>query len=526
MAQESVFDGVESSFSVNFLVYQVTISSQSRQFSRYCPFQNGLLSAPPASSSSFSAETDIIDPQRTTFSTPPSIITTTSESPSQEPLNFSLASRSSSSFPNSFTTFDFQSFTTDNFQQSWPPTPPPQQPLAQNPDSNNNPIVSNSSNSPQEDFVLYPQPQPRDLRASAHLSTAPRQYAAYHRSHVHPGQPLRRHSVNLQQQFASSPVQVPRSSRLVPQSAGYPLSTTLRSSPSNQKHLLRWFAASNSAPAAPNSTTTVNNRPPIPLFNNSTTNSPNQNQYMQLVSHRRNLSNPNMAQGELWSMSAQYSCLFSNIHSTDLFSLPSDQLGDELAHLTDAGMFSPQLIPTGFMASKDGEMPEATVSPKDLMMDSSAPPSASFTDLSTPMFESPAWSEDTSPLFDTGLDLAAGHEHWGSLFPEELPMSFDAATLELAASLSQEVKPEPSASPAVQSISSPVRSPVVRGSATKHSTVAGVNARQRKPLAPIKYDDKDPAAVKRARNTEAAHMERHAKRSAEYWKTMAESRGC
>jgi hypothetical protein len=164
------------------------------------------------------------------------------------------------------------------------------------------------------------------------------------------------------------------------------------------------------------------------------------------------------------------------------------------------------------------------------------------------MFESPAWSEDTSPLFDTGLDLAAGHEHWGSLFPEELPMPFDAAVMEIATSLSQEVKPEPSASPAVQSISSPVRSPVIRGSATKHSTVAGVNARQRKPLAPIKYDDKDPAAVKRARNTEAARksrakklerqedMERRiqdlqqeladAKRSAEYWKTMAESRAC
>ncbi|KAL2803056.1 hypothetical protein BJX63DRAFT_440443 [Aspergillus granulosus] len=506
-----------------------TISSQSKQFSRSCPFQNGLLSAPPASSSSFSAETDIIDPQRTTFSTPPSIITTTSESPVPGPLNFSLASRSSSSFPNSLTTFDFQSFTTDNHQQTWPPTPPPQQPLAQNPDSNNNPIVSNSSSSPQEDFVLYPQPPPRDLRTSAHLSTAPRQYAAYQRSHVHPGQSLRRHSVNLQQQFASSPVQVPRVNRLVPQSAGHPLSTTLRSSPSNQKHLLRWFAASNSAPAAPNSTTIVNNRPPIPLFNNST-NSPTKNQYMQLINHRRNLSTPNMAQD-----------------TSDLFSLPSDQLGDELS-FADAGMFSPQLIPTGFVAAKDGDMPSGTVSPKDLMMDSSAPPSASFTDLSTPMFESPAWSEDTSPLFDTGLDLAAGHEHWGSLFPEELPMSFDPAALEIAASLSQEVKPEPSASPAVKSVSSPVRSPVVRGSATKHSTVAGVNARQRKPLAPIKYDESDPAAVKRARNTEAARksrakklerqedMERRiqelqqeladAKRTAEYWKTLAESRGC
>ncbi|KAL2853754.1 hypothetical protein BJY01DRAFT_243945 [Aspergillus pseudoustus] len=469
----------------------------------------------------------IIDPQRTTFSTPPSIITTTSESPVPGPLNFSLASRSSSSFPNTLTTFDFQSFTTDNHQQIWPPTPPPQQPLAQNPDpNNNNPIVSNSSSSPQEDFVLYPQPQPRDLRASAHLSTAPRHYAAYQRSNVHPGQPSRRHSVNLQQQFASSPVQVSRLNRLVPQSAGHPLSTTLRSSPSNQKHLLRWFAATNSAPAAPNSTTTVNYRPPVPLFNNSTTNSPTQNQYMHLVNHRRNLSTPNMAQ--------------------DLFNLPTDQLGDEFC-FADAAMFSPHLIPTGFVASKDGAVPSGTVSPKDLMMDSSAPPSASCTDLSTPQLESPSWSEDTSPLFE-GMDLGAGHEHWGSLFPEELPMSFDPAVLEIAASLSQEVKPEPSASPAIESVSSPTRSPVVRGSATKHSTVAGVNARQRKPLTPIKYDEKDPAAVKRARNTEAARksrakklerqedMERRiqdlqqeladAKRSAEYWKTMAQSRGC
>ncbi|KAL2865508.1 amino acid starvation-responsive transcription factor GCN4 [Aspergillus lucknowensis] len=231
----------------------------------------------------------------------------------------------------------------------------------------------------------------------------------------------------------------------------------------------------------------------------------------------------------------------------DLFGVTSDQLCDDLAQITDSGMFSPQVIPTGFMVPKDGDVPEGTVSPKDLVMDSSAPPSASFTDLSTPLFESPAWSEDTSPLFENKLDLAAGHEHWGSLFPDDMSLPFDPTCLEIATSVGQ-VKPESPASPAVELVSPPVTSPAVRGSATRHLTVAGVNARQRKPLAPIKYDESDPVAVKRARNTEAARksrarklerqgdMERRiaelekqleeAQRTAEYWKTIARNQGC
>ncbi|KAL5334715.1 hypothetical protein BJX70DRAFT_411082 [Aspergillus crustosus] len=537
------------------IINLVTITSQSTQiFQIHCPFQNGLLSASPASSS-FSAETDIIDPQRTTFN-PPSIITTPSESSFQESLNFSPALRSSSSLSNPFTTFDFTSFTTDNHQQPWLPTPSPQQPSAQNPSKNNNNNSDNSPTSPQEDFVLYPAPcppsQPRDLRASALLNTAPRQLAAYQPSLLHPGHIQRRHSVNLQQQqLAGSPIQVPRLSRLATQSTGYPLSSTLRSSPSNRKHLLRVFAASNSAPAAPNSN--YHHRPPVPLFNSSTNNSPIQNQYAKSINHRRIMSTPNVAPGELESMHHSYPALHTNVHNSDFFDFSSEGFGDDFA--ADPSMLSPHLIPTGLMASKDpmADVPVGTISPKDLMMDASAPPSASFTDLSTPSFESPGYfSNDTSPMFGTDLDLAPGHEEWDSLFPSQdgLSLPFDPASLEIAASLSelQEVKAEVPASPAVQSVSSPGRSPAPsRGSVTKHSNVAGVNARRSKPLPPIRFDDSDPIAAKRARNTEAARKSRARKlerqgdlerqiaelqkqladteQREQYWKALAQSRG-
>ncbi|KAL4861825.1 hypothetical protein BDV12DRAFT_203629 [Aspergillus spectabilis] len=359
------------------------------------------------------------------------------------------------------------------------------------------------------------------------------QLAAYQPSLLHSGHIQRRHSVNLQQQqLAGSPIPVPRLSRLAPQSTGYPLSSTIRSSPSNRKHLLRVFAASNSAPAAPNSN--YHHRPPIPLFNSSTTNSANQNQYAQSINnHRRIMSTPNVAQ--------------------DFFDFTSDGFGDDFA--ADPSMLSPHLIPTGIMASKDpmADVPAGTISPKDLMMDASAPPSASFTDLSTPSFESPGYfSNDTSPMFGTDLDLAAGHEDWDPLFPSQdgLSIPFDPASLEIAASLSelQDVKAKVPASPAVQSVSSPGRSPVSsRSSVTKHSTVAGVNARQRKPLPPIRFDEADPVAAKRARNTEAARKSRARKlerqgdlerqiadlqkqladteQREQYWKALAQSRG-
>lgn len=220
-------------------------------------------------------------------------------------------------------------------------------------------------------------------------------------------------------------------------------------------------------------------------------------------------------------------------------------------------MLSPHQIPTGIMASKDpmGDVPSGTISPKDLLMDASAPPSTSFTDLSTPSFESPGYfSQDTSPMFATDMELGPGHEEWDSLFPPQdgLSIPFDAAALEVT-----EAAPAPAPAAAEPKVETPCASPMVRNSSrapspgstrsgTKHSTVAGVNARQRKPLPPIKYDSGDPVALKRARNTEAARksrarklerqeeMERRiaeleksleeAQQREQYWKALAENR--
>ncbi|RDW94111.1 amino acid starvation-responsive transcription factor GCN4 [Aspergillus mulundensis] len=514
----------------------VIISSlYSPRFQPRRPAQDGLLSAPPAASS-FSSETDIIDPQRTTFSTPLSNIQTTSESPSQEPLNFSIASRSSSSLPNPFTTFDSQSFITDNHQQPWLPSPSPTQPLAQNLNSDPNSNKNNSSNSPQEDFVLFPAPCPQplqdqqtDLIAPAYLS--PRQFAAYQRLIVQSGhnprrnlqtnfgQSQRSHSVNLPQQLAgsrvSSKLQVPRVARLNTQSTGYPLSTSLRSSPSNQSHALRRFAASNSAPAASNSNS-HHFRPPVPLFNSSTTNSPNQNQYAPAIHRRRIMSTPSiMYQGGFNCTDTERLVLRTDLNALELFDL-AESFGDDFK--PDLDMFSsPNLIPTGMMASKDSlaHLPTNTVSPSELFLDASAPPSASMTELSTPSFDSPGcFSNDTSPMFAADAELAPDSEDWNSLFPENdsFPVPFASAASELP-SFFPEVKADASVTPAVKSVSPPVPSTAASSPANKHSTVAGVNAsgKKAKPLPAIVYDPEDPIAAKRARNTAAARKSRQRK---------------
>ncbi|KAL4896710.1 hypothetical protein BDV59DRAFT_191204 [Aspergillus ambiguus] len=239
----------------------------------------------------------------------------------------------------------------------------------------------------------------------------------------------------------------------------------------------------------------------------------------------------------------------------DLFDFTSDQFGGDFDAALEPTMLSPHQIPTGLMASKDPlEVPSGTISPKDLLMDASAPPSTSFTDLSTPSFESPGYfSQDASPMFATDMELAPGHEEWDSLFPPQdgLSIPIDTAALEVPAA------PAPTPTPAESKAETPSASPMVRNtsrapspgsirSGTKHSTVAGVNARQRKPLPPIKYNSDDPVALKRARNTEAARksrarklerqeeMERRiaeleksleeAQQREQYWKALAENR--
>lgn len=170
--------------------------------------------------------------------------------------------------------------------------------------------------------------------------------------------------------------------------------------------------------------------------------------------------------------------------------------------------------PPSFVPGNDSmaAMPSGTVSPQDLMLDASAPPSTSFTDLSTPSFESPGYfSQHTSPMFANESELGPGHEHWDPLFPpseDAFSAACDSATLDVAAALSNPKAEKPSAPPMKRETSSPPTRSPAPSRVTKHSTVAGVNARHRKPLPPIKVDSEDPVAMKRARNTEAARKSR------------------
>lgn len=195
-----------------------------------------------------------------------------------------------------------------------------------------------------------------------------------------------------------------------------------------------------------------------------------------------------------------------------------------------------------FTSINDGSSQPVTVSPKDLMMDS-APPSTSFTDMSTPSFESSGYfSHDTSPLF-ADAELGPGHEDWESLFPAD-------GTSPAVPRLDEPKLAQLTASPMLAKASSPiVDSPRSSRPAIRHSSVSGVSAKPRnrdKPLPPILYDASDPVAAKRARNTEAARKSRARKVEAQegmertiadlkqaledserrvaYWKSIAEAK--
>ncbi|CAG8079410.1 unnamed protein product [Penicillium nalgiovense] len=426
--------------------------------------QNGCpISSPSLNSQSFSTEADIISSTPSSISSLPS-----SESPFG-PLNFSIASRSSSS-PNNFTPIDLTSFTTDYHQQPWLPSPPPPQPLASNQNNNN----SNNNNSALEDFVLYPSatphPQPRSRVPvnPTHRPSALQPFLAQNNPRRHSfSLQLQRH---LQQQYSGSPVQDPRV-------------TQLARSPSYWSRPTFTHNRSNTASVPSNSPNT--NRPPIPLFNGQQNNKNNTQTY------RRVMSTPN----------------FMEAHEVDLFGLPS---ADFPAGMDSALSFNDLGLANDFSS----EGPSGTISPKDLMMDASVPPSGTFTDLSTPSFESPGnFSQNTSPMF-ADMDIA-GHEEWPSLFDHSSdPLNaFDLATLDVAAAFPTEEKKK-SAMPIPMSPVSPrakrsvASSPVPASGPTKHSSIAGVNARARKNLSPIAFDPNDPIAAKRARNTEAARKSR------------------
>jgi hypothetical protein len=276
---------------------------------------------------------------------------------------------------------------------------------------------------------------------------------------------LQRH---LQQQFPGSPVQDPRV-------------TQLARSPSYWSHP----TVKHSKPYSATVPTNSPQRPPIPPFHAGNIPLEKRKQYMQ---YRRNMSTPNFQE-----------------HDTELFGLPSaGGMGsftfDELLG-QETGALSP-------------EAPAGTISPQDLMFDHSIPPSGTFTDLSTPPFDSPGtFSQNPSPLF-TDVDFI-DNDNWAPLFHDgaignpAAPGIFNASDFASAmAEPKKQMQPSIEMSPAPKPLSSGVKSsPMSATGTTRHSSVAGIT-RQRKDLSPIEFDPNDPIATKRARNTEAARKSR------------------
>ncbi|KAK0766223.1 hypothetical protein N5P37_001114 [Trichoderma harzianum] len=376
-------------------------------------------------------------------------------------LNFSTAlnSISTSSFLTAnISAQDFPVFTTDS-QSTWLPNsasalPAPSEHLSLNPVEN-----------PQQDFVLFDNPQPRQHNRSIPL----------------PSQ--RRHSCHTRREkHASHAVQNQRVAQIL-QAIGHPsLSSAYGNRLSNQ-----FYASS-----APSSTVSLNRssrtaRPPVPLFNQ---NAGNQNQTAKMM----------------------------NAADVDLDDFTFFEGGASTA-------FSSPAVASNFDFSSGASSAASnlgTVSPQDLLIQEpfmSAPNSAALTALTSPSLYngSPEFdSYDVSPNFGNAEFENGPSDAWYSLFPS------DAGSQELAnASESPAQKPLES-EPMYRSSSSGSGSGSGSGrkkssgsptGSTRHSSVSGVNSRRRdKPLPPIIVEDaNDTVAMKRARNTLAARKSRERK---------------
>ncbi|EEH41531.2 cross-pathway control protein A [Paracoccidioides lutzii Pb01] len=463
------------------------------------------------------------------------------QSPFQGPLDFIAQCSSNSSLPVTIPPFDITSFNTDKLQPPCSSQPPSLQPPAQN-----------TPHFHQDDFVLYPSP-PKTVRQARHLAQrAPVSSSSTPRTHPQTSSDLslpctqdpQRHLYHPQLPknvvFSGSLVQDPRVAKVISQSQGFSSSSS-----SNQSNPSGVRPASFYAASAPSSSPR-SNRPPVPLFNNSAENISYQNLTSQ-QSCRRIMSTPSIPQGKCILLSPYHanSCKDVKANATPDFA----ELLDFPAHLGAEDLMSSAGTMDFTSINNSLKLTDtATVSPKDLMLDVTFPPSTSFTDISTPSFDSPGYfSQNTSPLFFADSDLAPGHEHWDSLFPND----HSCSTIEKSNLIPTLPKPvstsASSSSPALKGESSSEGSPRPGRSHLRHSSISGVKPRHReKPLPPIEYDPKDTTAAKRARNTEAARKSRarkvelqmqmeakiaeleaslaESRKREAYWKSVAEAR--
>lgn len=391
-------------------------------------------------------------------------------------LNFSPASssnRSSSVTTATISGLDFPVFTTDS-QSTWLPNSSPSLPASSELPQNDN------QQHPQQDFVLFDSPQPRQLPNRSAALTSQRRHSS-HISH-------RRHS----QQSPSQAVQNQRVAQII-QAIGH----QQQSSPVNR------FSNQFYASSAPSSSVSLNqqarqSRPPVPLFHQSTGSVPTAKMMNAAGSYMNAHMPPPLDLNNIGSPSTT---------DVDLDDFTAFEGGANTA-------FSSPAIPSAFDfggSASSSTSNLGTISPQDLLVNEpfmSAPNSAALTTLTSPSInESPEFGDgfDLSPNFGTADFDGPTMDSWYPLFPTE---SVPEHNMEQSpAQRSEDLEAErPSVGNRRKSSGSPTTS-------TRHSSVSGVGSRKRdKPLPPIIVEDPgDNVAMKRARNTLAARKSRERK---------------
>lgn len=294
---------------------------------------------------------------------------------------------------------------------------------------------------------------------------------------------------------------------------------------------------STSAPTSSAALYQPRTRPPVPLFPVYSTGNMHHNMKAESTLSKGSSSLPDgLATSVLTDRNSENDLLATEMDLLD-FTVSSDAHAPALPFSsadfdlrTDFGLFDDHRS----MAHSESVQ---TVSPKDIMVDS-APPSTTFTNLTTPgtsYFDSPYLdvSSDTSPRY--GADnLASESDTWTSLFVDDDGTNVAAPVHPRVL----DVVPRMS-----RNGSSPGQA-LSRGGSNqgRHSSSSGVSSRRRdKPLPAITVDDPhDIVAVKRARNTLAARKSRQKRveqgelllkqvedleLQVEYWKQIALGRG-
>ncbi|RYP60162.1 hypothetical protein DL769_008232 [Monosporascus sp. CRB-8-3] len=417
--------------------------------------------------------------------------------PSQVELNFDEAIpsfRESSHTTATISQQDFPVFNTDSPQSKWLPSSSPSLPAPS--------AQQNNSFAPQQDFVLFDQPEPQRTNVNRTVSSpAPSSAAAFGSLTING----RRRSSHNQPDSASPNLQNQRVAQII-QATGHQISSSaftnrFKSPVQNQSHQ---FYASFSAPS---STAAVNQqnrppRPPVPLFTEGIGN--------------------------------QQTATKMDLHDA----LNMDDFPPLEGGASTTAYSSPGIPAYDMTASSASSTNLGTVSPQDLFRDfTSAPNSTTLTNLTSPSLynESPAFdSLDVSPAFDVG-DFGSTTDPWFPLFPPENTAVSITAADQSPAQQSEELEVVEKA-PRRKSSNSPTTG---HG---RHSSVSGVNSRRRdKPLPPIVVDDpSDTVAMKRARNTLAARKSRERKaqrledleerimkleQERDHWKRIALGRG-